>query len=81
MDDSNPDVTSVTCRLPSVSATTQEVPMSPTTTEIRTDPRLRRSPRTRRHARIDRSAWTCANCHQETLPPRKRCADCGTSRY
>ena len=55
--------------------------MSPTPTEIRTDPRLRRSPRTRRHVRIDRSAWTCANCHQETLPPRKRCADCGTSRY
>ena len=25
--------------------------------------------------------WTCANCQQETLPPRKRCADCGTSRY
>jgi hypothetical protein len=54
--------------------------MSPTTTDPRTDPRLRRSPRTRR-PRIDRSAWTCANCQRETLPPRKRCADCGTSRY
>ena len=53
--------------------------MSPTTTDIRTDPRLRRSPRSR--PRIDRSAWTCPNCQRETLPPRKRCADCGTSRY
>ena len=53
--------------------------MSPTTTETRTDPRLRRSSRPR--PRADRSAWTCANCQQETLPPRKRCADCGTSRY
>ena len=55
--------------------------MSPTTTETRTDPRLRRSPRARSPPRSDRSAWTCANCPQETLPPRKRCADCGTSRY
>ena len=52
--------------------------MSPTTTDIRTDPRLRRS---RSRPRIDRSAWTCPNCQRETLPPRKRCADCGTSRY
>ncbi|SDX54959.1 hypothetical protein SAMN05660209_00669 [Geodermatophilus africanus] len=54
--------------------------MSPTTTDPRTDPRLRRSARTRRPL-IDRSAWTCPNCQRETLPPRKRCADCGTSRY
>ena len=54
--------------------------MSPTTTDPRTDPRLRHGPRTRR-PRIDRSAWTCPNCQRETLPPRKRCADCGTSRY
>ena len=53
--------------------------MSPTTSEIRTDPRLRRGARTRPHP--DRSAWTCPNCQRETLPPRKRCADCGTSRY
>ncbi len=55
--------------------------MSQTTTDPRTDARLRRSPRTPRRPRIDRSAWTCANCQRETLPPRKRCADCGTSRY
>ena len=55
--------------------------MSPITTELQTDPRLRRgsAPRTRPHP--DRSAWTCPNCSRETLPPRKRCADCGTSRY
>ena len=57
--------------------------MSPTTADARTDPRLRRSPaaRTRTRPRPDRSAWTCPNCQRETLPPRKRCADCGTSRY
>ena len=58
--------------------------MSPTiTTGPRTEPRLRRSPapRTRTRSDADRSAWTCPNCQQETLPPRKRCADCGTSRY
>jgi uncharacterized OB-fold protein len=55
--------------------------MNPTTTDPRTEPRLRRSPRTRRRPRIDRSAWTCPNCARETLPPRKRCGDCGTSRY
>jgi uncharacterized OB-fold protein len=55
--------------------------MSPTTSEIRTDPRLRRSARTRTRPHPDRSAWTCPNCQRETLPPRKRCADCGTSRY
>ncbi|SHN68964.1 hypothetical protein SAMN05660350_01616 [Geodermatophilus obscurus] len=55
--------------------------MSPTTDETRTDPRLRRSARTRTRPRPDRGAWTCANCQRETLPPRKRCADCGTSRY
>jgi uncharacterized OB-fold protein len=55
--------------------------MSSTTTDPRTDPGLRRSPRPRRRPRIDRSAWTCPNCQRETLPPRKRCADCGTSRY
>jgi uncharacterized OB-fold protein len=25
--------------------------------------------------------WTCPNCQKQTRPPRKRCADCGTSRY
>ncbi len=55
--------------------------MSPTTSEIRTDPRLRRGARTRTRPHQDRSAWTCPNCQRETLPPRKRCADCGTSRY
>ena len=55
--------------------------MSPTTTPSPTDPRLRRSPAPRTRTRPDRRAWTCPNCQRETLPPRKRCADCGTSRY
>lgn len=54
--------------------------MSPITTDRPTDPRPRRRP-VRARPRIDRSAWTCPNCQRETLPPRKRCADCGTSRY
>ncbi|WP_157936981.1 hypothetical protein [Geodermatophilus chilensis] len=52
--------------------------MSPTT-ELRPVPLRRRRTRTRPH--VDRSAWTCPNCQAETLPPRKRCAECGTSRY
>jgi len=54
--------------------------MSPiTATAPRTDPRPARSTRTRPGP--DRSPWTCPNCRRETLPPRKRCTDCGTSRY
>jgi hypothetical protein len=25
--------------------------------------------------------WTCPNCRHVTNEPRKRCRDCGTSRY
>ena len=25
--------------------------------------------------------WTCENCRTETSAVRKRCSDCGTSRY
>jgi formate dehydrogenase maturation protein FdhE len=25
--------------------------------------------------------WTCENCRTETNAVRKRCSDCGTSRY
>jgi hypothetical protein len=25
--------------------------------------------------------WTCPNCRTETGTARKRCTDCGTSRY
>jgi formate dehydrogenase maturation protein FdhE len=27
------------------------------------------------------NTWTCENCRTETHAVRKRCADCGTSRY
>jgi hypothetical protein len=27
------------------------------------------------------ATWTCPNCQAETRHPRKRCTDCGTSRY
>jgi len=56
--------------------------MSPITTDRPTTDRPARrqsGPRTR--PRIDRTGWTCPNCQRETTPPRKRCADCGTSRY
>ena len=32
-------------------------------------------------ATTERSIWTCDNCSAETRAPRKRCRDCGTSRY
>jgi hypothetical protein len=27
------------------------------------------------------TTWVCDNCSRETRAGRKRCADCGTSRY
>jgi hypothetical protein len=27
------------------------------------------------------SVWTCPNCRHVTAEPRKRCRECGTSRY
>ena len=32
-------------------------------------------------ARTEWSVWTCPNCRHVTNEPRKRCRDCGTSRY
>jgi hypothetical protein len=29
----------------------------------------------------ERTTWVCDNCHRETAAVRKRCTDCGTSRY
>ncbi|SNS89866.1 hypothetical protein SAMN06893096_11047 [Geodermatophilus pulveris] len=55
--------------------------MSPTATDRQTDPRLRHSPGARLRPRPDLGAWTCPNCRRVTHPPRKRCSDCGTSRY
>jgi uncharacterized OB-fold protein len=43
--------------------------------------RTRRTAGTRTRPLPERSAWTCPNCQKVTNPPRKRCADCGTSRY
>jgi hypothetical protein len=28
-----------------------------------------------------RTTWVCDNCTSETAAVRKRCRDCGTSRY
>jgi hypothetical protein len=30
---------------------------------------------------IERILWVCENCQGRTRAPRKRCAECGTSRY
>lgn len=30
---------------------------------------------------VEQATWTCPNCTQETRAPRKRCRDCGTSRF
>jgi hypothetical protein len=29
----------------------------------------------------ERATWVCENCQARTREPRKRCAECGTSRY
>jgi hypothetical protein len=29
----------------------------------------------------DRGTWVCENCRAETAVVRKRCGECGTSRY
>jgi predicted ATP-dependent serine protease len=29
----------------------------------------------------ERTTWVCDNCRAETATVRKRCAECGTSRY
>ncbi|WP_155858946.1 hypothetical protein [Candidatus Blastococcus massiliensis] len=29
----------------------------------------------------DRAVWTCDNCRAESSAHRKRCTDCGTSRF
>jgi predicted ATP-dependent serine protease len=29
----------------------------------------------------ERTTWICDNCRADTAAERKRCADCGTSRY
>jgi hypothetical protein len=29
----------------------------------------------------ERTTWVCDNCHRETAAVRKRCTECGTSRY
>ena len=30
---------------------------------------------------IERTTWVCDNCHGVTAAVRKRCSECGTSRY
>ena len=34
-----------------------------------------------RTATKERTIWVCDNCHAETASVRKRCTECGTSRY
>jgi hypothetical protein len=29
----------------------------------------------------ERTTWVCDNCHVRTAAVRKRCSECGTSRY
>ena len=30
---------------------------------------------------VERADWDCENCQARVAWPRKRCAECGTSRY
>ncbi len=34
-----------------------------------------------RRIRTERTTWVCDNCEGITATVRKRCQDCGTSRY
>jgi RNA polymerase subunit RPABC4/transcription elongation factor Spt4 len=36
---------------------------------------------TRERPTRERAAWVCENCQGLTATARKRCAECGTSRY
>ena len=38
-------------------------------------------PETTSSTRPEWSVWTCPNCRYVTQEPRKRCRECGTSRY
>jgi DnaJ-class molecular chaperone len=29
----------------------------------------------------ERTTWVCDNCHGQAMTARKRCRECGTSRY
>ena len=31
--------------------------------------------------RSSAATWTCPNCHGDTTTAKKRCRDCGTSRW
>ena len=30
---------------------------------------------------VEQATWTCPNCAEKTRTPRKRCRDCGTSKF
>jgi formate dehydrogenase maturation protein FdhE len=47
------------------------------TTSTLERPDVRTAPEGAEHA----DTWTCENCRTETNAVRKRCVDCGTSRY
>jgi len=47
------------------------------TTSTLERPAVRTAPDGSAHA----DTWTCDNCRTETNAVRKRCTDCGTSRY
>ena len=36
---------------------------------------------TKERSTTERTTWVCENCTAETAAVRKRCTECGTSRY
>ena len=36
---------------------------------------------TKERTTTERGTWVCENCHTESARLRKRCTECGTSRY
>lgn len=68
--------TSATQGLPSVVAV-RERRGNPMTASTLERPETRTAPDGTEHV----ETWTCDNCRTETSAVRKRCTDCGTSRY
>ena len=52
-----------------------------TITEERTTTRTSGGRTTTRRTRTGAATWVCDNCTAETATLRKRCSECGTSRY
>ena len=61
--------------------TTTLTTSTPTTSTLTTSTLTTTPSTTTTERTTDRLTWTCPNCRGETTTTRKRCTDCGTSRW